>query len=840
LENKTVIIEQALFGQVGVSHDCIFSTIADPILNAELNAFTDKPSNTNGAIVGTYYSAAVITSYFVFAKTMPDSAASRSGMVFTHALIVSVNDVPKINDLNSLFNLFTLKPSDRNEKLKQIDLNVKPTNQLSQNISPKYVVQTIRNIISGLKVEYFGDVEQFLQLMAVVWNGLPPLLRRNLTFGIGFSVTDIERKAVTALYFRPELSARVNSHNPIFQTDNEKITVTDSVELLILGNWTENEFNSFLNSFNIIVTDLNFLGTANRAYQIYKDLKKATPDELRQLVRLLVKLSPVAQNGITEKDRIIDCIAEMISAGKDYNIKALRNIELQAFPNADLKLSEVVQSFITAQFTDQLNFASENICELVELCESKAADSWWFTSVKKGLLLSFSNTTTFKNIWRLLALANLKPDMIFPYFSTTTPNEELLLADLPPTLAKPNALALKPFFLQRKWFRLYANTSLFYLTPVAALTDQLVVEKGKEVDRSAGVRLIAVKINDTELLAVTLTGSDVRLLTLLNERLQADQTILAQLDTNVPKWLAIWAINVETTGKLWAGIENVEEKAGDLIQLIVQSIVVPEILVENLSATQYANLTLVTNREPFWQNVPPAYRNLFLNATANGYADMLAAGHQFQTLPEQVLSSHLTSDGFVTSYLSKHRANLDAVIALYHHLGIIKDEYLAGYIHHFPGSISDFSSAQLGTLIQTSNFQKSAKSVFEKSKYNNSFKIALTQCKSLVKLSIWDKIFHGGLFGITVDQNVVYEALFDFSKENYKRGPEDNDIWKRAGGDISKLKNDATREENWRHAIHLLRNGGAGKNINIKSLLKEMRKDYSQSGELQELLKYFN
>lgn len=71
------------------------------------------------------------------------------------------------------------------------------------------------------------------------------------------------------------------------------------------------------------------------------------------------------------------------------------------------------------------------------------------------------------------------------------------------------------------------------------------------------------------------------------------------------------------------------------------------------------------------------------------------------------------------------------------------------------------------------------------------------------------------------------------------KGRKDNEIWKRAGGEISKLHNHKSREENWRNALNLLRNGGGGKEISIKSLIKEMIEDHPNNTTLKEIKKYF-
>lgn len=60
----------------------------------------------------------------------------------------------------------------------------------------------------------------------------------------------------------------------------------------------------------------------------------------------------------------------------------------------------------------------------------------------------------------------------------------------------------------------------------------------------------------------------------------------------------------------------------------------------------------------------------------------------------------------------------------------------------------------------------------------------------------------------------------------YPQGPEQDDIWKRAGGDTTILINSASRKSQWYNAIEKLSLGGGGKDITLDSLLNEVKEDY--------------
>jgi adenosylhomocysteine nucleosidase len=62
--------------------------------------------------------------------------------------------------------------------------------------------------------------------------------------------------------------------------------------------------------------------------------------------------------------------------------------------------------------------------------------------------------------------------------------------------------------------------------------------------------------------------------------------------------------------------------------------------------------------------------------------------------------------------------------------------------------------------------------------------------------------------------------------ELYPQGPEENDIWKRSGGDVAILTNAASRKSQWYSAIEKLSLGGGGKAISLASLINQVKDEF--------------
>ncbi|MFC0861636.1 caspase family protein [Sphaerimonospora cavernae] len=70
----------------------------------------------------------------------------------------------------------------------------------------------------------------------------------------------------------------------------------------------------------------------------------------------------------------------------------------------------------------------------------------------------------------------------------------------------------------------------------------------------------------------------------------------------------------------------------------------------------------------------------------------------------------------------------------------------------------------------------------------------------------------------------------------YPTGPTDQDIWARAGGDVSRLTLTATGRANWFAALRALRLGGGGHGISIRTLLETALADFPRHPELTVLV----
>jgi len=98
------------------------------------------------------------------------------------------------------------------------------------------------------------------------------------------------------------------------------------------------------------------------------------------------------------------------------------------------------------------------------------------------------------------------------------------------------------------------------------------------------------------------------------------------------------------------------------------------------------------------------------------------------------------------------------------------------------------------------------------------------------------------LFGlinfIGIRQEVVVltlrQKLSEIATKLYPSGLKENEIWRRAGGDLALVNLNTSGKAQWIQALILIENGGGG-NIDFKSLITEMKVDFTNNESLKQV-----
>jgi hypothetical protein len=170
------------------------------------------------------------------------------------------------------------------------------------------------------------------------------------------------------------------------------------------------------------------------------------------------------------------------------------------------------------------------------------------------------------------------------------------------------------------------------------------------------------------------------------------------------------------------------------------------------------------------------------------------------------------------------------VVSLFRALSELNESLLQAYLRDLDPraqSGSPEAAHALGRLIVDRGWRGAAADVAETASQNPRSALHSTVQVTAQLLPLWRRIL---LWRWIPPESRMeddpWAALLELATELYPWGPGVHDIWKRAGGDRSRLPIRATGWESWHAAIALIRDGGGGRSLNGHRLLMAMREDF--------------
>ena len=839
MDNKDINIEQAFYGDIGKSHGCISSTFRNGDLNSFLTAFTDRPGAIPaGIIMEPYLSGIRFDGKYIFTKTFPDLTAARGGMVFTHVLILEINDLSYIKNLKDILSHFVSQVSNHTE-LETISITPTVTEKNTIQEFPLYIQKTLQYIITeNLPVLFCGKLVSFEEVLFAIWPGLPLGLKKNFSYTAGFSLSSLDY-AKTIVYIQENLKPILKNSVCVDDLELDNVHIESEIEKFVLCKNAKNGFEEFINALNIQLSDWSTLTLAVKAFQLFQKIdQNISQDEIRLLVRNISKISPESSSGGLIKNKIILKLAAAISSEQNSNVKSLSNLALNGFLGGTNIIGSAIETFISKAFNTEKNFQSDALLELLKLTEVPKK-VWWRDAVLKGVSTVYSKLGNVNSInaWQIFLKAESSMDKLLSFIPANKEAEKIFIESMPKSIDSKIAKRIASLIQGKNWFILHAHLLSKYLSTKDAIKVQLEYERNVQCVSFEGTHLLFENLCDSDLLNVILVMKDDLLIEEYASRSALKPILLKGINVNQPVWLKIWSESLRVTKNLAYGIENLSSTLEKVVNLIDKGTAIPEPILLYFAESEFSDLSNQT-RGNIWRNLPQVFVQKFQKATAAGCMKKILDGTLSFDKVEKEITDVLSSDDFITTFLIENRSNMNAVLIAYSSIPSLKDKYLSDYLYYFSESLTELESSKLGNIVFEKKLTTSARQIFEKAKYNQQYRIALNNCKSLISFSWYEKLSYGSLLGEQVPVDAIYSEILRKAITLYPQGPEQSDIWKRAGGDISKFSNQSSREENWRHGVSLLKKGGGGANLSAASLLKVMIEDHPQNNKLQELKKH--
>jgi hypothetical protein len=325
LELHNITIHQAFYGEVNRAHSRIKQTIVDSELTSFLIAFTDRPAALPpGVNLLPYLSGSAYSDYFILTKTFPDQSATRAGMVFTHVLVVNQADIDSIHNLQDVFSLFVESTKNKNDELKEIQIEYSKANPISgRKNQPQYIQQTISAFISGISpILFSGDTATFSNVLQQIWNSPNKEARKKLKFRISFTPSDIENtNDLTIVSIQKDFLPKWQGQTIINGSNQETVEITSHSEALFLGYKEQNPFHNFLVELNVNLVEVQNYGQYEKVFSNYSLIDTVNDANIvRQDIRVLSKNSPNPSDGKRIKEKYVERLSTLLQKKKDTNL----------------------------------------------------------------------------------------------------------------------------------------------------------------------------------------------------------------------------------------------------------------------------------------------------------------------------------------------------------------------------------------------------------------------------------------------------------------------------------------------------------------------------------------
>lgn len=742
---SNIIIHQAFYGEVNKAHSKIHQTIDDSELTSFLIRFTDRPGSlTPGVTLKPYLSGSAFKKNYVFTKTFPDPQASRSGMVLTHVLITEISSLKEVDDLQSILKLLISDVPLERTSLEPLELNAENIDQTHDDKQPIYIQKSLSSFIKGnLPILFTGDLDSFELILQKLWNSPINSFREQLKYRASFSPKDLESSDdLTVVFIQNELLTKWNASNLISGDENDLIEITSPTEALFLGKQKGNPLYDFLKTIGANLDDLNTYTQGDVLYADYIILDNLDdPDLLRSDLRIIAKLSPKKNLGITIKEKFLEKYIELINNGLESNVKGLRNILWNSFIKEEENGKNLVNAIIDKAIRDSQFKHIEMLSEVSLIAVNETNKNWWHKTILNSLKKNISKTEEIiqKSIWKLLLFSKDCSKSIFSVIPSSKDSESLLIQHLPKEVPPVIGKSVLPELQKRKWYLLHSEILLKLYKPAEAIEKQLLFEHSLSYDESMGIKLILKELSDDEILPITLKSCNDKLIQELIKRVIENESLFKSFDLQVSCWFNIWTTLLNANQSFNYGIKGKEQAVVfNVFDLVLKGKQIDNVVFERIANTTYSNILDYKNRQKVWAYIPAGYQDKFIEVTADSIVEKLLKEELDGSSIEEMLANHITSKSHMTSFLSKYRSEIEPVLKIFESFKSHSDKFLSDYISHYQLQITENQSRRLGAFILSRNFTVSARTVYDKSRYYISFTLAYELCKNLVKLNWWE------------------------------------------------------------------------------------------------------
>lgn len=814
-------IAQALFGEVRGGHQ-LKAASEGLSVPAELAARLDLPDTAPpGTDWSPFVSGFPNGDRYVVARTFRDAKAARSGMVVSHALIASLDEVVEVTNLSFLFDRLIATP-DAPATMEVLDLEPRggcPAADADLRAAAALLAERGEGPVVRLGHDGFET------LVMSLWANLWPDIRRRFAFRLSFGPGDVvETPAPAIVCTPPSLSARWRGHRML-----EMAPETPSLAASMLsGEGAGDALRAFNAEIGARIPEFLELSYLEQAYRLAK-LEPETMMNNVRIARLMERISPDAADGRDGKRKVLDSLVLQLESADMTDVLSLRNLTFVGFTRSERLWTALMSWVARHDFPSTEDVALFRAIEDALAPRSNPPVPDWRASMRSGLFEAARSASTpfARAFWRL---AEAKPALLSALWECMLPTGELearLVDTAPSRLSEAAARTLASLASDQRFYRLHAVAVAAAYGPAEAVRLQIAAEPAP---RSDGIRLALRKASPAHVVKCALSLADYRVVEIATSAVVADPALLADVDMTQPVARSIWSAALHANVLSWKGPRDPAGAFHGMLMEILDGAGPPGDTIDAISRTPLADLATFPRRAELWKRIPEPARGNLLNATAKGWIERVASGDPVSRI-EPELQESVLRERVLEEVLKKLAvSNLGRAVEIVDALpSFAENRFLDTWYFAAARSaaIASHDSEGLGRLLRDRGWRRAAEEVLRSLRMGRQdVRPALRVCAGL--LTYWDR-WYWGLKEIGAEEK--WNSLEELAADLYPWGPDHDGLWERAGGRSADLDRNGNGRHQWRVALSRLRRGRS--EPDIRSLLRTMLEDYASNDRLR-------
>jgi len=827
-----VLVHQATFGYRDKGHTILATSLPDRGALSEIVWETDLPGSVPpGTNWEPYLSGFMSKDFYIVSRTFNDTEADRGGMAFTHAILIPLERIKDVSDISAITEHLYSSPN-RSTSIEPIEINL-------ETDRPKPVASTNAKLVAAALISrkaaptvWVGQ-EDFESIVFSIWPNLWEEARREFRFRLSFVPQDVTSKTPTLVCIPATLESRWTGHDIVKARSEESANTLSLSSKLILGEQDGAILKAYSEELGVQLEQLQLLPMLETALEI-ENQETRSLDDLLSWIRLVSKLSPSAGAGTTLKSKSVVELCKKIKKSKAQDILKLRNIETAAFSDGPLIWKE-----LEAWAKRNAALQDSDFPRIVISASDDAPVTPWKDAIWSGLEEACSELD--KNnaalIWTLWDTAPEILEKIFNKLPKRKKAETALAETTPNKLKKEVATPLLEKSRSNRWYRLHGAVCGATLPFKDAVEKQLSVDS-EPLDKS-GLKYCVRNAPEKDIISLAVTLQEERLISLCGDLCAKKPHLMKAADITNLTWQTIISIAIGKKRSAWKGLAPSHKFMCRLVDLLIQNQTLSEDLLASLAETPLSDLSNHPKRAEVWAVLPTNVSRQFLDNTSDGWLEQFKSDPNTAPNLESPLQESVLEQNRVALFLSnlkKGELTVGAKLFLrFKQLPERAFKHWVGLVLRQHSRLSIPEAEQIGAVISSKNWRSSAAVLYDEYRHRNRTDLtpALRECKDCLNIisSWWIFKLEGPSFPAPTGEQ-KWELLENTAIQLYPKGPEENSIWSRAGGQEENLGQHGSGKSRWHEAIRLLRYGGGG-DISRKDLIKEMQNDFPRNDHLE-------